>query len=301
MGEFMKKFYFLIYIVFIILVFISGFYLYSVKSKKSSQNKISEKVLSEISFLEKKFVDMFNDLNNITFENYSIKITEIDQKESEKNDEKSSSDKSRNEDENKSEESEKINENEKNSKYEMVRSGILTDEKKNIDWSKIKNDVEDIYKLLYPLTLDLYKTDVNYQDIINFNNEYDNLTVLVKEENKQAVLDELSVLYDYIPGFVDKCTEDEKEKSIIKIKNYVLKAYSVLDKDEWKNISDNINDATNETAKLLTDVNNQENINQYSLNRMYIILNEMQNSVELKDKQVFLIKYKNILEDLINM
>lgn len=297
----MKKFYFLIYIVFIILVFISGFYLYSVKSKKSSQNEISEKVLSEISFLEKKFVDMFNDLNNITFENYSIKITEIDQKESEKNDEKSSSDKSRNEDENKSEESEKINENEKNSKYEMVRSGILTDEKKNIDWSKIKNDVEDIYKLLYPLTLDLYKTDVNYQDIINFNNEYDNLTVLVKEENKQAVLDELSVLYDYIPGFVDKCTEDEKEKSIIKIKNYVLKAYSVLDKDEWKNISDNINDATNETAKLLTDVNNQENINQYSLNRMYIILNEMQNSVELKDKQVFLIKYKNILEDLINM
>lgn len=297
----MKKFYFLIYIVFIILVFISGFYLYSVKSKKSSQNEISEKVLSEISFLEKKFVDMFNDLNNITFENYSIKITEIDQKESEKNDEKSSSDKSRNEDKNKSEESEKINENEKNSKYEMVRSGILTDEKKNIDWSKIKNDVEDIYKLLYPLTLDLYKTDVNYQDIINFNNEYDNLTVLVKEENKQAVLDELSVLYDYIPGFVDKCTEDEKEKSIIKIKNYVLKAYSVLDKDEWKNISDNINDATNETAKLLTDVNNQENINQYSLNRMYIILNEMQNSVELKDKQVFLIKYKNILEDLINM
>lgn len=297
----MKKFYFLIYIVFIILVFISGFYLYSVKSKKSSQNEISEKVLSEISFLEKKFVDMFNDLNNITFENYSIKITEIDQKESEKNDEKSSSDKSRNEDKNKSEESEKTNENEKNSKYEMVRSGILTDEKKNIDWSKIKNDVEDIYKLLYPLTLDLYKTDVNYQDIINFNNEYDNLTVLVKEENKQAVLDELSVLYDYIPGFVDKCTEDEKEKSIIKIKNYVLKAYSVLDKDEWKNISDNINDATNETAKLLTDVNNQENINQYSLNRMYIILNEMQNSVELKDKQVFLIKYKNILEDLINM
>lgn len=297
----MKKFYFLIYIVFIILVFISGFYLYSVKSKKSSQNEISEKVLSEISFLEKKFVDMFNDLNNITFENYSIKMTEIDQKESEKNDEKSSSDKSRNEDKNKSEESEKINENEKNSKYEMVRSGILTDEKKNIDWSKIKNDVEDIYKLLYPLTLDLYKTDVNYQDIINFNNEYDNLTVLVKEENKQAVLDELSVLYDYIPGFVDKCTEDEKEKSIIKIKNYVLKAYSVLDKDEWKNISDNINDATNETAKLLTDVNNQENINQYSLNRMYIILNEMQNSVELKDKQVFLIKYKNILEDLINM
>lgn len=297
----MKKFYFLIYIVFIILVFISGFYLYSVKSKKSSQNEISEKVLSEISFLEKKFVDMFNDLNNITFENYSIKITEIDQKEPEKNDEKSSSDKSRNEDKNKSEESEEINENEKNSKYEMVRSGILTDEKKNIDWSKIKNDVEDIYKLLYPLTLDLYKTDVNYQDIINFNNEYDNLTVLVKEENKQAVLDELSVLYDYIPGFVDKCTEDEKEKSIIKIKNYVLKAYSVLDKDEWKNISDNINDATNETAKLLTDVNNQENINQYSLNRMYIILNEMQNSVELKDKQVFLIKYKNILEDLINM
>ena len=84
-------------------------------------------------------------------------------------------------------------------------------------------------------------------------------------------------------------------------KNNIFRAYSILDKEEWNTISENINNATQEFTKLVTDVSNKESGNQYNINKTYIIINELQNAVTLKDKEVFLIKYKNLLEELQNM
>ena len=158
-----------------------------------------------------------------------------------------------------------------------------------------------MYTSLYPTTLDLYQTSINQQDIISFNKEYDNLVKAVKEENKENSLKELTILYDYLPKFIESCTNSEKEKTIIKTKNNIFKAYSILDKEEWNDISDSINNATQEFAKLITDSNNKQNGNQYNINNIYIIINELQNATTLKDKEVFLIKYKNLLEELQNL
>ena len=39
----------------------------------------------------------------------------------------------------------------------------------------------------------------------------------------------------------------------------------------------------------------------YNINKAYIMINELKNSVNLKDNEVFLIKYKNLLEELENV
>ena len=69
------------------------------------------------------------------------------------------------------------------------------------------------------MTLDLYQTSSNQQDIVNFNKEYDNLVKAVKEENKENTLKELSTLYDYLLRFVENCSDDEKEIVVAKTKN----------------------------------------------------------------------------------
>lgn len=164
-----------------------------------------------------------------------------------------------------------------------------------------KKDVEKIYTSLYSTTLDLYQTSLNQQDIVNFNKEYDNLTKAVKEENKDATLIELVKLYDYIPKFIENCTDDEKEKIVIKTKNDLFKAYSILDKENWNEISDNVNNSTQEFTKLVTNINTKEIGKQYNINKIYVIINELQNAITLKDKDIFLIKYKNLLEELQNI
>lgn len=307
----MKKYTKIAYIVLILIILLSGFFIYKVSGKNGTNDDTKAKALSDVKQIERQFVDLFNQLNNITFENYKISSSKIEENQSSNSSSSQSESGSSGESKNSSSESggsssssqgteESAGDSKNNKQYNMEETGVLTSSNE-INWKTIKNDVEDIYTSLYPMTLDLYQTSTNQQDIVNFNKEYDNLVKAIKDENKEDSLKELSILYDYLPRFVENCADDEKVKTVIKTKNYIFKAYSVLDKEDWNTISDNINSATQEFTKLVTNTNNQESRNQYNINKIYVMINELQNAVALKDKEVFLIKYKNLLEELQNI
>ena len=307
----MKKYTKIAYIILILIILLSGFFIYKVFDKNNSNENLEEKTLKEVKHLESEFQNLFNQLNNISFDNYKISSSKIEEKEGEEessntsqnsngNKESNSGNSENSGDSNESKLSQDNSKTSDNKQYKLEEVGILT-KKSKINWNQIKNDVEKIYTYLYPMTLDLYQTSTNQQDIVNFNKECDNLTKAVKNENKEDTLKELSILYDYLPRFVENCTNDNKEKTVIRTKNNIFKAYSVLEKEEWNNISNNINDATQELTKLVTNINNKENEKQYNINKAYIMINELQNAITLKDKEVFLIKYKNLLEELQNI
>lgn len=304
----MKKYTIISYTALIVIVLLFGFFVYKVSGKNGTDENVKSKTLSEVKYLESKFLNLFNQVNNISFENYTISAKEV-KKESKENKTSNTSGGSSSEGESSNKQggseksennSEETTEDTNNKQYNLERTGVLT-QNQEIDWKQIKNDIEDIYTSLYPVTLDLYQTTTDSQDIVNFNKEYDNLTKAVKDENKEDTLEELTVLYDYLPKFIENCTDDEKEKIVIKTKNNIFKAYSVLDKEEWATIAENINNATQEFTKIVTNVNDQKNKNQYTINKAYVMANELQNAVLLKDKEVFLIKYKNLLEEIQNI
>lgn len=313
----MKKYTKMAYISLILVIVLCVFSIYKVFAESQKENEdIKSKSLEEVKLLESKFLNLFNELNNIKFENYKISTSKIKQEKSSSkessqgqgnssgNSESENSEQSGNQGESSSSEnSEQSNSEESssdNKSYNLEESGILTNETE-INWKQIKNDVENLYTPLYKMTVDLYQTNTNQQDIMNFNKEYDNLTKAVKDEDKEVTLDELAILYNYLPKFLQNCTEKEKEITIIKTKQYILNAYSLIEKEEWSTISENINIAAQEFRKLVTNINNDEKNNQYNINKAYIMINEMQNAVLLRDRDVFLIKYKNVLEELQNI
>lgn len=297
----MKKYTRIAYIALILIVLLSGFFMYKVFGKNNSNEKLDEKTLAEIKYFENEFQKLFNQFNNISFENYKISSKEIKQEENENQTSSSKQDStnSKSQDQ-KSQNSEESENSKDNKQYELEEIGILTKDTE-IDWKQIKNDVEKIYSSLYQMTLDLYKTSTEQEDVSNFNKEFDNLIQAVKEEDKEKSLNELSILYDYLSKFITNCTADEKEKTILKTKNYIFKAYTILDKEKWEEINNNTNNATQEFTKIITNISDKETGNQYNINKAYIMINELQNAVTLKDKEVFLIKYKNLLEELQNI
>lgn len=323
----MKKYSKILYIILAIIILLFGFFIYRVSGKNGADEDVKGKSLSEIKFLEGKFLDLFNQLNNISFENYTISTTEIKQDKSQKqqssggssseqsggsggsgNSEGGEGSEGSGSSEGSSGQSgdsqnsggETSSSEEDNKQFELEEKGVLTQDS-DINWNYIKNEVEKIYTSLYSTTLDLYQTSSNQEDIVNFNKEYDKLTKAVKDENKEETLMELSILYDYLPKFIDKCTDEDKEKIVLKTKNDIFKAYSILDNEDWGVISQNINDARQNFTKLVTNINTKEKGNQYNINKAYIMINELQNAVALKDKEVFLIKYKNLVEELQNI
>lgn len=326
----MKKYSKLAYILLVLIVVICGFFIYRVFAKDGENSEdVKSKAFSDVKFIESTFLSLFNDMNNIDFENYKLIVTEAENKDesSGANSESGNSGDSGSSGESgssgnseggsgggsggsesggsgsssgTSSAAQSADSSQTNKQYNLEETGVLTGST-DIDWEKVKNQVESVYASLYTMTLDLYQTSSNQQDIVNFNKEYDNLVKAVKEENKENTLKELSTLYDYLPKFIENCSDDEKEIVVAKTKNEIFKAYSILEQEDWDKISDNVNNAIQEFTKLVTNVSNQETGNQYNINKTYVMLNELQNAVQIKDKEVFLIKYKNLLEELQNM
>ena len=302
------------YIILIVIIAILGFVIYS-NANKGEENNQQEKVFSEIKYVESKLVQLFNEMNKIESRNYSIAIGEISkdssssqsngQSSGQSNDESSSesgsgggeggtssgeqSDSSNNS-------NSSSNSDQDNKKFELQLSGVLTN-KEDINWDYVKGEIENLYTSVATITLDFYQIGANQDNILSFNQQIDNLSVAVKDENKETTLAELSNLYTNLSNITQNSQGNETYKMVVRIKENIFKAYSKLDAGKWDEISNDVNNATSIYAELLTNASNGID-NQYEINKGYILINEMQNAVKLQDVSVFLIKYKNLLEEL---
>lgn len=296
----MKKFKIISYIILLIVLVVLALTVYTSANQNNEEDE-KEKVISEVRYLDTKLVDLFNTMNNIETRNYKIYTTKIEESRSAETTGSGNSSSEGGESSGGSDSgntTSSTNSTNTGENYEMVESGILTSDR-NIDWTSCKNEVELIYTSISTITLDLYKLNVGQEDILNFNKELDNLTVSLEEENKQATLDNLVRIYEYIPKFSENIT-DALYKTVLQTKLNVFKAYSKLDAKDWEGININITDAINVYSSLLTNAE-AEATKQSSINKGYVMLNELKNAVNIQNDSVFLIKYKNLLEEINNL
>ena len=306
-GIFLKKFKIISYIILLIVLVVLALTVYTNATQNNEQDE-KEKVTSEIRYLDIKLVDLFNKMNNIETRNYQIYTTKIEESRSAENsgggssggnssadsNTSSSSDSTSTQDNSNQAQTENTNKN-----YEMQAAGILTTNR-DIDWTSCKNESELIYTSISTITLDLYRLNVSQEDILNFNKVVDSLTVSLEEENKQLTLDNLVKVYEYIPKFAQTVVDDTLYKTVLETKLNVFRGYAKLDSGDWAGISTNMVDAINVYATLLTNTEIDAN-KQASINKGYVMLNELKNAVDTQNTSVFLIKYKNLLEEINNL
>ena len=258
-------------------------------------------------------------MNNISFENYKLEVSKEEQQESKEsssgdgnssnggsqggsgggNSSGKSSDTGSSSGSSSSGGDTNTSSKEEVKKFELVNQNVLT-ASDEINWDNVKSEVETLYTSIPSITLDLYQVNLNQEDILGFNKEYDNLTKQVKDENKKETLTQLVTLYDYIPKFVKNVNDDVLYQITIQTKAHILKAYAKLEDKDWAGIQSDVQNAIDTFNQLLTttgiDISKQ-----YSVNKSYVMLNELQNAVQMQEESVFLIKYKNLLEELSNM
>ena len=303
----MKKYKNFLVIFTIVIIIVLGFFLYVTISKDNYVSK-EEKALSEIEYVEKKIVTLLNELNNIESRNYNLSVSDIveekssnNDKESEEQSKESTAGSEGEKDNGSSGQSEESTnkEEEKNEEYTLKEEGVLTNTE-DINWEHLKTEIENLYSQIPTITLDLYNINIPKEDVLGFNQELDNLTISIEEENKENTLLNLSKIYEYIPRFVEKTTNNITYKAVISTKNELFKAYFKLDSKNWDEISKDVTNTINVYSNNLINTNTDEN-KQYIINKIYIMLNELQNAVNVQDENIFLIKYKNILEEMNNL
>lgn len=309
-------------IILIILITFMFFTLTGCGKKQSEEEVAKQKLDQEIEYLDTKFVSLMNMLNNISFSNYKVTSENVkEEKEESKgnsSDSGQSSSKSSSEggessesggesgsdsssgsgSESGKESSSGEDNKEQNKIFKLTEDNILSlNSNTDIEWDLIKSEIENLYSIWATITIDMHTAGVNSNDILEFNTLLDSLAVQVKDENKQGSLDNLSKLYNLLPKYLNSYSESEIKKSVLNTKAHLLTAFCMVDSDRWEDMHTEILKANQEFSTIINNVNIDKN-KKLNVNRAYLLLKEAQNSIETKDKEVFLIKYKNTIQEL---
>lgn len=286
----MKKILFTIILIFTI-IFFTG-------CSNNNEENLNTKVISELDYLDGKIIGMLNKLNNISFESYSIvsekvKLSAKDEKA--KTEEKGGEGSKNNDGTEKEEETE--DENKTINSTNMVVNTELNKNRNDINWDELKEEIEEINSSWAIVILDLYTLNASNNTILEFSEQINNVMIEIKAENKQNTLNALAKLYSDIPKLLKEINIDENKQKIRQTQSYVIEAYILAEDMSNTQISNNVMLAINEYSEIMSNIDYTKDKSEKT-NKIYVLLNELSNSVIQKDGDVFYIKYKNFMKEI---
>lgn len=290
-----------------ILIFISIFCLTGCDHGRTNEDTKS-KAMGELEYLDSQIISLANKLNNLSMQNYAISSEEVNL--GEENSSGTSSSQSGNEASGGSGESssqQKQSNSQSGSGEESQKSNITTtqmepktvldSDENDIDWKSIKSQIETINEAWGVVILDLSSLNVDNNYILGFSSSLDKSILSIKDENKADTLVNIANLYSYIPKFEQNISAEQNLQNIKQVKSNMINAYAFLEKDDWTAIETNMSECENTFKNLLNDLEYIQD-KEYKVNRTYVLIKELQNSISYKDKKLFLVKYKNLMESV---
>lgn len=294
MKKIFKEGFILFLILIILLVSLTG----CSKNSDNINDKLKDKVNSEMLFLDTQLLNMLNELNGILFVNYVVSAQEVKESESTSANEKQENSNSSGESKNNSTSKGDDSQSKKTTAldYSMESNGILSS-KKLADWNKLKYDIEQLYTSWSTIILDLYRLNISNNNILGFSNDLDLATKAIKDENKKDSLVLLAKLYSYLPKYAESYSTDTTKINLLKTKSSILNAYSIIEDNKIEEVKNEISNAEQSYLPIINDISSNPN-KQFNINKGYILIKELQNSINTETTDIFYIKYRNLMEEI---
>lgn len=316
----MKKQRFVNFILLFSILLIAIFFVFLFKmNHRSEDNKLESKAEQEIRQLEDKIIAMMNNLNKISFSNFvlveeNVESSDSNSQEENKGQESSgsgqesstqsssnSSNGSSSSGDSSNSQSKDTSNKKENTKFELKNGGILSSTGQEVDWDSIKSNAEILYSTWSTAVVDLHELNVKNEDILNFSTVLDQVTLSAKKEDKTATLNNLASLYAFLPNYRSQISEDDKSIYIDYTRACVLNSYALVEQNKWDEMKVQIVNAIEYFSNIMNRVEENNAQSQSRISKIYILLNELNKSVETKDKDLYYIKYRNVMEELVNL
>lgn len=166
-----------------------------------------------------------------------------------------------------------------------------------INWDEVSKDVEQINNSLDTILLDLSDIKISNEDLINFRNETNNLNIAITKKDEYELMQRCSYLYSLLPGYLEKSSGNNNEVSTMKLKSLMVSSFVQANFYEWENAKTTIGIAETKYKEMMDDVNYMKDYS-YNLNKIYILIEEMKNTIDLQEADLTRIKYINFIEKI---
>lgn len=179
---------------------------------------------------------------------------------------------------------------------ELTSKNIIGEDKEP-DWNLIISRVENLYSIWSTISIDLVQLGVTDDKINQFNSNLNEITLKAKEKNKAESITKLVDLYGNVLDLYNSFDNNmsNNEKKLKEIKYNIILAYENVEIDNWESASDFANKARDINNEILKNI---EDTNEYSVKKIHIILNQILDSLNTEDKDIFYINYKNLIEEI---
>ncbi len=266
-------------------------------NSKESQNNLDQKVNAEISFIDYEIISIVNDLNNIDLAKYKVEIKAVTEKSSDSNEKEQKSQEGKQESSGGSEkEKEGASSEGSTQKAYSMKSNSLLSNNKEIEWSNLKSRVENLYSVWTTISSDLKEIGVNEENLKKFEQNMDNLAIAVKQEEKRATMDSAIQIYKLFIEFAKDYGSD-KDKNVLQTKYNLLICYNCADQEQWEQFQEAYTNLKMSYSNLMNKISEYKG-KEVNIKNAGIIISEINNSISIRDKDVFFIKYKNLMQEL---
>ncbi len=266
-------------------------------NRNNSNQDNKEKVIQELDYLDTEIVGILNKLNNISFQNYSLTLKEESTEKSSDSEQSKTSEEESKESNSQTQTGSSDESSSKITTTQMEAKSTLEEEESDIDWKTIKSEIEIINDAWGVILIDLTNLNIDNGDILGFSSALNDSILSIKNENKIDSLINVSKLYSYIPKYESALAVSNSIQNIKQVKTYLINAYSLVEQDRWDDIQTNISEAENTFKNVVNDVEYIRD-KEYKVNKTYVLIKELQNSLQYKDKKLFYVKYKNLMESI---
>ena len=295
---------FVIIIVITILIILGLFSVIVFAKTNQQEPTLEEKVTEEVKYLSNYIISLLGYFNDLTVGNAifqsSTQATQLGENESnikELSEDNQSVDSTNTNNENQDNQNKNNKQedtaNQSDASSEIQNNILQKNGKYTTDWVNIKQQIEELYQTWNTISLDLHALDVENQLILSFNQILNNATRYIKEEDKTKSMKELLKLYQLLPKYLQNFKPDSHETNITIISSNIVSAYVYATTSEWEEAGKQLDEAEQRFSNLLNSVNMLEN--QTTMNQSYILVNELKQAVDLKDKDIFYIQYQNLM------
>ena len=307
----------------IVILIMGSLFVYATTNSQNQSSDLKEKVLQEVKYLNSYIVAILGNFNGLTIENSVFQLspeeTELEKTENKSSDitseenqggeESSNSGTSQGEgnqsseagseknQESKSEnQSNQNNNNNQSGESDKTSGGILNHNGKyETKWKEIKTQIEELYSTWNTISLDLHALNINGDMILSFSNILNSATQNIKKQDKAKSMEELGKLHQLLAQYMNSYASNTTENELLKVEVQAVSAYINATNENWEEASENTNLAEQTLAGIINSVGIQNNQKQTTINQCYILVNELKNAVNIKDKDIFYIQYQNLI------
>lgn len=167
----------------------------------------------------------------------------------------------------------------------------------DLDWDAINENVIELNNILDTVILDLTDLDIGNEDIVSFRNGLNELTIAASNQDINLVVQKSGELYSVLPIYKKKYSNNKNEISVMELKSLVISSFAYANSLDWGNAKNTIALAETKYREMMDNVDYMKEYS-YNLNKVYILIGELKNSIDLEELELTKIKYINFIEKI---